>query len=295
LSDAGGVISTIAAIAAIAAVLAEAGIEEARREARLILAFALGVEPGALVTREVVPDGVGLALARRRAAREPLAYIFGRREFWSLEIEVSPATLIPRPDSETLIEAAVAVRADRALVGRILDLGTGTGALLLAALSEFPAAFGVGVDVVAAAAMLARRNAARLGLGGRCGVFVGDWAGSVGGRFDLVLANPPYVARGEIGGLMPEVAGYEPLSALDGGVDGFDAYRVIIADLPRLLAPGGVAVIEAGAGQAPGMIALAAAAGMAARGHADLAGVVRAVTMEVAQDRADRGVEKNIW
>lgn len=274
------------AIAAIAAALAAAGIEEARREARLILAFALRIEPGALFGREMVPMDDAMALARRRAAREPLAYIFGRREFWSLDFEVSPATLIPRPDSETLIEAAVREVGDRAVVRAVLDLGTGTGALLLAALAEFPGAFGVGLDVVGAAAALARRNAVRLGFGARCGFVVGDWAAALGGRFDLVLANPPYVPRGEMAGLMPEVARYEPQSALDGGVDGFDAYRVIIAALPRLLRAGGIAVIEAGAGQAAGMMGLAAAAGMTARGHEDLAGVVRAVVMRM---RADQG------
>lgn len=272
-------IATAAAIARIAAMLTGAGIADARREARLILAHELGCDAATLWSRDAVPDGAGLALAARRAAHEPLAYITGHREFWSLDLAVSPATLIPRPDSETLIEAALRHRPDRTLVRRILDLGTGTGALLLAALVEFPAAFGIGVDRAPAAAALARDNAMRLGLAERAGFFAGDWGDALAGRFDLILANPPYIRSGDIASLMPEVACHEPLSALDGGPDGLDAYRRIIADLPGRMAPGGIAIIEAGMGQDAAIAALARAGALEVQGHADLAGVTRAVVM----------------
>lgn len=218
-------------------------------------------------------------MVARRVAREPLAYILGWQEFWSLRFRVSPATLIPRPDSETLIEAALAARPDG--IGRVLDLGTGTGCLLLAALSEMPAAWGLGVDRSPAAAALARDNAGTLGLGRRCAMMVADWAAPIAGRFDLVLSNPPYIESATVAGLMPEVALYEPGSALDGGADGLDAYRTIIGSLNRLLATGGLAVLEVGVGQHGAVCALAAAAGFGSVGmRADLAGIVRAVSIE---------------
>nr|WP_309139476.1 peptide chain release factor N(5)-glutamine methyltransferase [Siccirubricoccus sp. G192] len=189
-----------------------------------------------------------------------------------------PATLIPRPDSETLVEAALELFPDRARVRRVLDLGTGTGCLLLAALSEFPAATGLGVDRVPAAAALARENAARLGLGARARFLVADWTAPIAGRFDLVLSNPPYIESGAIPGLMPDVARHEPGSALDGGADGLAAYRVIIAALPGLLALGGRAVLELGQGQRASVEAMARAAGLAVPGcRHDLGGVERAL------------------
>ena len=189
-------------------------------------------------------------LVARRAAHEPLALILGRREFWSLEFAVSPATLIPRPESETLIEAAVAAFAHCAPPRLLLDLGTGTGCLLLAALSEFPAALGVGVDCSAEAAALAAGNAVALHLADRALFVCGDWADPLDAQFDLVLCNPPYVRTADLDGLMPEVARHEPRTALDGGPDGFAAWRRLLPALPRLLAPEGVAVLEIGAGQA---------------------------------------------
>jgi len=179
-------------------------------------------------------------LLARRAAREPLALILGRREFWSLDFAVSPATLIPRPESETLVEAAVAAFADRAPPRRVLDLGTGTGCLLLAALAEFPGAFGIGVDRAEAAAALAARNAASLRLADRVAIVCGNWADALDAGFDLVLCNPPYIRTGDLHGLMPEVARYEPASALDGGTDGFAAFRRVMPELPRLLDAAGV-------------------------------------------------------
>lgn len=270
--------------AAAVARLRAAGIEEAEREVRLLLAYAGGVAAGS-------PGGFA-ALVERRARREPLALIVGKREFWSLSFAVSGATLIPRPESETLIEAALAAFAERAAVRRILDLGTGTGALLLALLSEFPGAFGVGTDRVVAAAVLARANAQALGLTGRAAFLVGDWGQALGGEFELVVANPPYVEREAIGALMPEVAFYEPPSALDGGVDGLDAYRHIFPDLPRLLAPGGVAIVEIGAGAGAAVIGLAREAGLQVREvRADLSGIPRALALAVPATKKPFGRE----
>ena len=265
-----------------AAALAEAGIDGPRLEARLLLAEALGEAPARLLLdpARLVETAPYAALLARRAAHEPLALILGRREFWSLEFEVSPATLIPRADSETLVEAALEARPARAGVASVLDLGTGTGCLLLACLSEFPGAWGLGVDRSAAACALAARNAARLGLAGRAGFVCADWDAPLAGRFDLVLSNPPYIESAVIAGLMPEVALHEPRSALDGGVDGMDCTTHVITRLPHLLAPGGVAVIELGVGQARAARHVAVAAGFeAATVRADLGGVARALVL----------------
>jgi len=263
--------------------LAAAGIDGARREARLLLAHALGVQPTQLIGAQhaaIAPETLK-TLVTRRAAREPLALITGHWEFWSLDFAVSPATLIPRADSETLIEAALAAFQTREAPNRILDLGTGTGCLLLAALHEFPSAFGVGVDRVPEAARLAGRNAAALGLADRAAFLCADWAAPLAARFDLVLCNPPYIQTAEIAGLMPEVALHEPASALCGGADGLDAYRALMPRLPDLLAPGGVAILELGAGQAAPVQRLAASHGLAASLRADLAGIDRALTLRV--------------
>lgn len=264
-----------------AAVLTDAGIASARREARLILAAATGLTAEELLRG---PDldfepQIYQRLLERRAAHEPLAFIVGYQEFWSLPFRVSPATLIPRADTETLIEAALATRTDG--IRMILDLGTGTGCLLLAALTEHPAAFGVGTDRSPAAARLAAQNASDLGLTSRSAIVCADWAAPIAGRFDLILSNPPYIEHAAIPGLMPEVACFEPASALDGGKDGLDAYRIIIADLPRLLAPEGLAVIELGAGQAAGVASLARRAGFTRiSGRKDLAGIDRALLIQ---------------
>jgi len=268
-----------------AAQLAAAGIESPRREARLLLAHALGLSQEALLRdRDMAVEAPGFtALVARRQAHEPLALIIGGQDFWTLTLAVSPATLVPRADSETLIEAALAAFPDRAVVRRILDLGTGTGCLLLAALSEFPDAWGVGVERSAAAASLAAANAASCGLAGRAGLVCGDWTDSAVGGFDLILCNPPYIESAAIPALMPEVARHEPRTALDGGPDGLTAYRRILPDLPRLLAPGGIAVLEMGAGQHRGVAALARAAGLdIAAMRADLGGVARALVLRCA-------------
>lgn len=277
------------------AALREAGIENARMEARWLLAHVLGATPEALLRDPQTPVAEEAAARfeaalTRRAAREPLAFITGRAGFWTLELEVAPHTLIPRADTETLVEA---VLARGVAPRRVLDLGTGTGALLLAVLSEFPTATGVGVDLKPEAAALAARNAARLGLSDRAAFLAGDWASALDARFDLVLSNPPYIAAAEIPGLMPEVARHEPASALDGGRDGLDAYRAIITALPRLLAPDGLAVLELGQGQAEAVGALAKAAGLPVAGlRADLSGIPRAILLESGQKAIGGGADR---
>ena len=268
-------ISARAALTLITERLAAAGIEEPRREARILLAAAAGVSAAGLLALDEVDEAKFAPLLQRRAAREPMAYILGRREFWGLDFAVSPATLIPRPDSETLIEAVLAAGVKPRSV---LDLGTGTGCLLLAALHEFPDAFGVGVDLSPDAAALARANAAALGMrsGGISGRKLGHGAGR---EFDLVLSNPPYIVAADVPQLMPEVARYEPLSALAGGADGLDAYRAIISALPRLLAPNGLAVLELGAGQAISVAQLAAEQDFSCSTRRSLDGIERAALL----------------
>jgi release factor glutamine methyltransferase len=242
--------------------LAEAGIEAPNREARILLMHATGTDQagllrrrgGALTEAEVAAFHV---MVTRRAAREPAATIIGHREFWSLDFVVTRDTLIPRPDSETIIETALDYLHDRP-PARILDLGTGTGCLLLSALSEFPDAWGLGVDLSPRAAAVAQLNARRLGLAERATIMVGGWTAALEGRFDLVLCNPPYIPAADILGLMPEVQAFEPHLALDGGADGLDPYRLLFRDLPQRLTPGGLALFEFGIGQAEALVALAA-------------------------------------
>ena len=267
--------------------LRAAAIETPRLEARLLLSSAMGCRMEDLLRdpRAPVPPEAARRFSemlRRRLVREPVAHLLGAAEFWSMPLAVSPATLVPRPDSETLIEAALSAFPRRGAVRRVLDFGTGTGCLLLAALSEFPEAEGVGVDVVPDAAALARRNATALGLSSRARFVCGSWGSALGGggRFDLVLSNPPYIETDEIPRLAPEVARHEPRSALDGGADGLDAYRALLPELRRLLAPGGRAVVEMGRGQRAAVEALAKAGGLRLLGcRADLGGVDRALVL----------------
>jgi release factor glutamine methyltransferase len=271
------------ALASAARRLGEAGIESPRREARALAAHLLGSPPGRLLDpADQIDEADFNRIVARRAAREPFAFITGRRGFWTLDLEVTPDTLIPRPDTEILIEAAIRCFPQRGAVRRIADLGTGTGCLLLAGLSEFPEAFGVGVDLSPAAAALAARNAARNGLLSRAAFIAGSWAESLLGTFDLILCNPPYIASCEIGGLMPEVALYEPRRALDGGADGLREYAALMPQLPRLLAPLGVAIFELGAGQHCAVQAQAEREGLRYAGaEADLAGILRAAKIRV--------------
>lgn len=257
-----------------------------RLDAELLMAHALGVERSALLLdpgRYEVPE-VYAHLIARRMAHEPIAYILGYRDFWTLRIEVGPGVLIPRPDSETLVEACLDFARDARGAGwpsRVLDLGTGPGTLLLAVLSEFPEATGLGVDASEFALAFARDNAEDLGMADRTAFQSGDWGDSIVGSFDLILCNPPYIAENEQ--LMPDVADHEPVGALFAGADGLDDYRRIIPDLPRLLAPGGLAVLEIGATQHISVGKLAEAAGFAVACRQDLGGRDRALILTLAR------------
>jgi release factor glutamine methyltransferase len=216
------------------------------------------------------------ALTERRLAHEPVAYIIGRRAFWTIELEVGPGVLIPRPDSETLIEAAIA-RFGVEGPATILDLGTGPGTLLLAALDQWPNATGTGVDVLPKALAYARRNAERIGFAGRARFVSGDWGEGLNERFDLILCNPPYIETRAP--LMAEVATWEPALALYAGDDGLNAYVWLAPELGKLLAPGGVACVEIGAGQAEAVSALFAAEGFTIESRSDLRGILRCLVL----------------
>jgi release factor glutamine methyltransferase len=282
--------------------LSEAGIEDPRREARSLIGHAL--HAGVEITlghpeRELSPDELDriAALVAARAQRRPMAQVTGRREFWSLEFEVTCDTLDPRADSECLIEAALAVVPDRDAPLRILDLGTGTGCLLLALLHECPRATGLGVDISQAALAVAKRNARALGLAARAAFLASDWGRAVAGEFDLVLANPPYIRAADLAALAPEVAHFEPRLALDGGPDGLDAYRRLAPDVARTLAPGGFAVIEVG--DIEGARAIFAEAGLVQMAVGlDLAGRERALVLSghrpKSLDSAKKGRPKSL-
>jgi release factor glutamine methyltransferase len=269
--------------------LAAAGSATPRREARLLAAIALGVEPGEIFAypeRAVTPAETAriAALAERRAGGEPVSRLRGRREFWSLEFLLSPETLDPRPDSETVVAAVLDRIADRTAPLRLLDFGTGTGCLLLALLSELPNGFGVGVDRAEGAACTARRNAERLGLAARAGFLVGSWGEALESGVDVIVGNPPYIPSGALAGLPPEVARFDPLLALDGGADGLAAYRVLAGETKRLLRLGGLAAFEVGAGQAQAVAALMSSAGLDVREtRRDLAGIERCVVVTSAE------------
>jgi release factor glutamine methyltransferase len=276
-----------------AAGLMAAGVDEPRRQARRIFVAALGLSPAEVFAHpqrmlDAEEHARIAAMTRRVAAREPLSRITGRREFWGLEFVLSPETLDPRPETETVIEAVLARLGDRDKPYRFLDLGTGSGCLLLALLSEYRKASGIGVDLAPGAAMAARHNAARLGLGERAFFVAGDWAAGLAGGFDAIVANPPYIATGELAALMPEVRDHDPRRALDGGADGLEAYRAIARDVPRLLVPGGLLATEIGAGQADSVVEIIRAGGLAVERVApDLAGIARVVlACRLGSDRA---------
>jgi release factor glutamine methyltransferase len=269
----------------------QAGIDSAETDARLLMAHALGIDRAELIAngeRALNLDETKAidALGERRLKREPIARIFGRKEFWSLSLQVSPAVLVPRPETETVVEAALdAVVRDALQMEklRILDIGTGSGALLLALLSELPNAVGIGTDISTAALEVARVNAERNDLAGRCSFVACDITAGVQGPFDLIVSNPPYVARGDIATLAPEVRDYDPALALDGGADGLDGYRAIAVQARRLLAPGGKLIVELGMGQEVAVRALFTKAGLtAAAARDDLAGIPRALSATVA-------------
>jgi release factor glutamine methyltransferase len=240
--------------------LTAAGIDNARFEARLLMSHAADLPVEALISRGRDPAPPVLeeklrALTARRVRREPMAYILGEREFWGLPFRVSPAVLVPRPDSETVIEVALSLLADHTRAWTLLDLGLGSGCLLLTLLRELPNARGVGLEASPDALAIAQGNAEALGVAARATLLLGDWrqpdwTAPLGGPFDLVVSNPPYIGAATIDGLMPEVARYEPRLALDGGPDGLSAYRVIAAAAPALTVPGGHVLVELGEGQA---------------------------------------------
>lgn len=276
-----------ALLAEATAALRAAGIKSPRTEARLLLEAASGLPRHRLVgdPRAEIPPAAARtfqALVARRAAREPMAYILGHAEFWSLPFEVGPGVLVPRPDTETLIEAALAAFPDRHRPLRLLDIGTGSGCLALTLLHLYPNARAVGTDTSGTALACALRNAQRLGLDPRLELVETAWAQGVESPFDLVVSNPPYIPSAEIAGLQPEVSRFEPCQALDGGADGLDAYRAILPELPRLLAPGGLALVEIGQGQETGLAPIAAASGLHASRHWDLAGIVRCLELRPA-------------
>lgn len=273
---------------ALAARLQAAGIEEPALDARLLVGAAVGLDLTAMVTqaaRRLTPEEAARleGYAQRRLAREPVARILGAREFWGLPFRLSEATLVPRPDTETVVELALAVFRELDLSGRrprIADIGTGSGAILLALLHEIPAAFGVGTDVSLTALNTARDNAAALGLAGRSGFVACSYAAALDGPFDLIVSNPPYIPSGEIPKLSREVREHDPHLALDGGNDGYDAYRALIPQAAERLAPGGALIVEAGQGQARDIETLmtAAALSLDRPPKADLGGILRAVS-----------------
>jgi release factor glutamine methyltransferase len=249
---------------ALARMFAAAGLDSPALDARIIVGHALGLDHAALAGAAERALDAGerdriAALAARRLGREPIARIVGTKEFWGLPLRLSPAVLVPRPETETVVTTALAAidrDGARARPLRIADIGTGSGALMLALLTELPNAFAVGTDRSVAALAVARDNAQRLRLAARAAFVACDFATALSGSFDLVVANPPYVASGEIAQLAPEVREHDPRLALDGGPDGLQAYRAIAADLPRLLGTRGHMAIEVGAGQAPAVAAL---------------------------------------
>jgi len=248
--------------------LRTAGVDDAMSDARILAAHALGLSREDMLRephRELAAADLQLFddMISRRCGREPVARILGRREFRSLFFRLAPDTLDPRPDSETIVEAAVDYGSQ--LLGadpvRVLDIGTGTGCLLLSMLNELPGSTGVGTDIAGGAVETADRNAVDLGLSGRARFICTDWTDAVAGVFDLVVSNPPYIATAEIATLAPEVSDHDPLKALDGGADGLDAYRVIAGRLGQILSPNGVSVCEIGSTQRDAVAAIFAAQG----------------------------------
>lgn len=266
--------------------LAAAGVPHPEVDARLLVCAAAGIDRVTLIRYPDLPlapaDALRLdAWICRRQRREPVSRLLGCRDFWGLALRVTPDVLDPRPDTETVVEAVLdRLQGRRADPLRVLDLGTGTGAILCALLTDMPQATGWAVDRSAAACRLARDNLARCGLSARSLVLQGDWAGALAAHtVDVVVSNPPYIETALIPGLEPDVRQYDPLPALDGGPDGLAAYRILVADLPRLLAPGGLAAFEVGQGQDRDVWGLMAGVGLTSIAtRRDLSGIVRVVT-----------------
>ena len=268
--------------------LTKARVESAKLDARVLVQHAFGITRESMLMHPFDPAkepwlSRGRDMVRRRSQGEPVSRILGRREFWSLEFLISPATLDPRPDTETVVEAVLAHIADRAAPLRILDLGVGSGCLLVALLTELPTASGIGVDAEPGAASMARRNAERLGVWQRAEFCVGNWAAALDERFDVVVSNPPYIPSPNMRWLPVEVRGFDPYIALDGGEDGYSAYRAIAEQLPRLLSPKGAAHLELGAGQADDVAEIMRGSGLnVIRTRHDLAGIARCISVTLA-------------
>lgn len=271
----------------LAALLQSAGIEEPGLDARLLVGAALRLDLTGMMTqaaRQFTPEEAARleAYAQRRLAHEPVARILGAQEFWGLPFRLSEATLVPRPDTETVVELALEILRERQVPHppRIADIGTGSGAILLALLHEIPDAFGVGTDLSLTALVTARDNATALGLAGRAAFVACSYAAALSGPFDLIVSNPPYIPSAEIPKLSIEVRDHDPHLALDGGNDGYDAYRALIPQASERLAPGGALIVEAGQGQARNIETLMTAAALSVDRppKADLAGIPRAVS-----------------
>ena len=261
-------------------------IDSPELDARILVGAALGLDLTGMIAAATRPVTAAEAarledFAGRRLRGEPVARILGSREFWGLPLQLSAATLVPRPDTETVVALALQMLRARpdADSPRIADIGTGSGAILLALLSELPDAMGVGTDISAAALRTASANARNLGLARRAAFVACDYVSALSGPFDLIVSNPPYIRSAEIKDLASEVRDYDPLGALDGGSDGLDAYRALIPQAVRLLAPGGTLALEVGHDQGADVEQLMAAAGLTLRGppRTDLAGIPRAV------------------
>jgi release factor glutamine methyltransferase len=281
---------------ALAAELKHAGVSSAELDARLLVGAVMGLNLTGMIARgqQAVAPGQATQIeqfARRRLAGEPVARILRSREFWGLPLQLSPETLVPRPDTETVVELALEIARDESDATpqrRIVDVGTGSGAILIALLSEWREATGVGTDISVTALQTASDNAKRLGLAPRAGFVACSYMAALSGPFDLIVSNPPYIRSSDIAELDREVRDYDPLAALDGGADGLDAYRAIIPQAARLLAPGGTLIVEAGCGQSGPISQLMAASGLTPAGppKADLAGIPRAVASRKRPDKA---------
>ena len=269
-----------------AARLKAAGCGTPELDARLLLQHVTGLTRADMILdpdRVIAPDAVirFLSLVKRREAREPVSRILGEREFYGRSFRVTPDVLDPRPDTETLVEAALAAMPHNS---RILDLGTGSGAIIITLLAERPDTSGVAVDDSAAALAVASGNAERLGVGNRLACHQGSWFEGIDGRFDLIVSNPPYIPAGDIPGLSPDVKHFDPLLALAGGVDGLDPYRAIAAGATTHLEPEGLILLEIGAGQAEDVEAIFMAGGLRALSrHRDLGGHVRCLAFGLDQ------------
>lgn len=288
------VITLGSALASMTQTFAAAGLETPALDARRLIAAALGADPILLLRnpdRLLSEDDCRrlIEFSARRLAREPVSRIEGRRAFHGLDLEIGPSTLDPRPDTETLVEAIVSLAGPPAVPKipepKILDLGTGSGAILIALLDKLPGATGLGVDIDESAVQIASRNATRHGLSNRARFQVSNWLDQIVDRFDIIVSNPPYIRSGKIAGLDPEVARYDPLPALDGGPDGLDAYRSIARRIADVLAPGGWVAVEVGIGQCEAALDILTtalspdSALVECRTWRDLGGIIRCVAV----------------